>query len=288
MTVKSEDLSVEVIPFNHFVTRKTQMASKAHKILVLHGHGQSAEIIKPKTRYVRDVFSTLSDGIKFEFEYLSGVLPAYPDADDPQDQRVWGYGEPEGDKIKGLDISIRHILDALDQNGPFIGMIGFSSGAAMTAIVTSILEKRRTICDIPWKTHHPQLEFAICLSGFKLRNQYYEAFYCPRISTPMFHAFGELDATVTPTQTEALALDCSYPWFYQFFGGHYVPQIKEYISFRHSLEYFLRNVLSFTAESLGSRGILKTLTPRTMCEGTFVHVQGWSQGTSGEVKVLTQ
>ena len=65
----------------------------------------------------------------------------------------------------------------------------------------------------------------------------------------MFHAFGELDATITPAQTEMLALDCSYPWFYQFFGGHDVPQIKEYMNFRHSLDGFLRDVLGLTASS---------------------------------------
>jgi hypothetical protein len=99
------------------------------------------------------------------------------------------------------------------------------------------------------KDDPPQLEFAICLSGFKLRNQCYEAFYSPRISTPMFHAVGELDATITPAQTETLALDCLYPWFYQFFGGHYVPQSKEYMSFRHSLEEFLRDVLGLASSS---------------------------------------
>ncbi|KAJ6117940.1 hypothetical protein N7523_005691, partial [Penicillium sp. IBT 18751x] len=212
-------------------------------------HGQSADIIKPKTRYVREVFCTLPEDVEFEFEYLSGILPAYPDAEEPQDQRVWGYGEPETDKIKGLDKSIQHILDALDQRGPFSGMIGFSSGAAMTAIVTSMLEKRKTICDIPWKTYHPQLRFAICLSGFKLRNQCYEAFYSPRISTPMFHSFGELDATITPAQTETLALDCLSPWFYQFFGGHYVPQGKEHMSFLDSLGGFLRDVLGLGSTS---------------------------------------
>jgi hypothetical protein len=109
---------------------------------------------------VREVFCTLSEDINFEFEYLSGVLPAYPDADDTQDQWVWGYGEPEKDKIKGLDRSIKHILDALDQRGPFSGVIGFSSGAAMTAIVTSMLEKRETICNIPWKvTELPLIDF---------------------------------------------------------------------------------------------------------------------------------
>ena len=87
----------------------------------------------------------------FEFHYLSGVLSAYPDESDLKDQRVWGYGEPENDKINGLEKSIEHILDALDQDGPFIGIVGFSSGAAMTAIVASILEKRTPICGVSWK-----------------------------------------------------------------------------------------------------------------------------------------
>lgn len=279
------------------------MRFKAHRILILHGklswtqiewkltipgHGQSAEIIKPKTRYVREAFSTLPEDVEFEFEYLSGILPAYPDAEDTQDQRVWGYGEPEKDKIKGLDKSIKHILDALDQRGPFSGMIGFSSGAAMTAIVTSMLEKRKTLCDIPWevnemplinfrghnlivfiKTRHPQLKFAICLSGFKLKNQCYEAFYSPRILTPMFHAFGQLDATITPAQTEMLALDCSYPWFYQFFGGHYVPQSKEYMSFRRSLEGFLRDVLGLGSKLRETWTDVDVFDAGTICEGQF-------------------
>lgn len=115
------------------------------------GHGQSADIFKPKTRYLREVFRTLSNEIEFEFRYLSGVLPAYPDDKDITDKKVWGYGEPENDKINGLERSIQHILDTLDQNGPFSGIIGFSSGAAMTAIVTSMLEKRNAVCGIPWE-----------------------------------------------------------------------------------------------------------------------------------------
>jgi surfactin synthase thioesterase subunit len=82
---------------------------------------------------------------------LSGVLPAYPDEDDNKDQKTWGHGEPEHDKVRGLEQSIKHIFNTLDQNGPFSGIIGFSSGAAMAAIVASLLEKRKTLCGIPWK-----------------------------------------------------------------------------------------------------------------------------------------
>lgn len=51
---------------------------------------------------MREVFRTLSDDVKFEFEYLSDVLPAYCNADVSQGLRVWGYGELEKDKTKGF------------------------------------------------------------------------------------------------------------------------------------------------------------------------------------------
>ncbi|KAJ5593602.1 hypothetical protein N7537_010506, partial [Penicillium hordei] len=222
------------------------MSTKIYKVLMLHGHGQSADIFKPKTRYVRNVLRTLSNEMDFEFHHLSGVLSAYPDDSDLKDQRVWGYDEPENDKINGLEKSIEHILDALDQDGPFIGIVGFSSGAAMTAIVASILEKRTPICGVSWKRRHPQLRFAICLSGFKLKNKSYEAFYSPKIITPMFHAVGELDATVSPTQTRNLARCCFSPWFYEFFGGHYVPQSKDFLGFSQSLKSFLTAALGLS------------------------------------------
>lgn len=143
------------------------MSTNVCKILMLHGtssqshcleetnvilgHGQSADIFKPKTRYVREVFRTLSNEIEFEFKYLSGVLSAYPDDNNITDKKVWGYGEPENDKINGLEGSIQHILDTLDEHGPFSGIVGFSSGAAMTAIVASMLEKRKAVCGISWE-----------------------------------------------------------------------------------------------------------------------------------------
>ncbi|OQD78053.1 hypothetical protein PENANT_c093G03996 [Penicillium antarcticum] len=207
------------------------MSTVVHKILMLHGHGQSADIFKPKTRY-----------------FLSGVLPAYPDDNVTRDQKVWGYGEPDNDEINGLERSIQHILDTLEQDGPFSGIVGFSSGAAMTAIVTSMLEKKHTVCGVPWERRHSQLQFAICLSGFKLENKCYEAFYFPNIVTPMFHAVGELDSTVSPAQTRSLARHCSYPWFYEFFGGHYVPQNKDFMSFGQSLQSFLREVFGLCEE----------------------------------------
>jgi hypothetical protein len=64
--------------------------------------------------------------------------------------------------------------------------------------------------------------------------------------TPILHAVGELDSTVPPGQTGSLARQCSFPWLYEFFGGHYVPQHKESLSFSQSLGRFLSEVLGLS------------------------------------------
>lgn len=141
------------------------------------GHGQCADIFKPKTRYLREIFNNLSDEMKFEFEYLSGVFPAYPDDDDEelQDLRVWGYGEPNHDHIRGLHGSLYHILDTLDRHGPFSGIVGFSSGAAMAAIITSLLEKRKNVCGIKWKVVQKLLILVLLNDHFITDRSYLDA-----------------------------------------------------------------------------------------------------------------
>lgn len=201
-----------------------------------------------------------------EFEFLSGTFPAYPDEEDKDHQRVWGYGEPD-DKIRGLETSIGRILDVLYKKGPFIGIVGFSSGAAMAAIITSILEKTDRGDIPPWEVskpksigldhiayasfqvHHQKLHFTVCLSGFRLGNKCYETFYSPNIETPIFHTIGELDSMISSTQTENLMRCCKRSWLFKFFGGHYVPQSKEFLEFSQSLASFLRSALRHSLNS---------------------------------------
>jgi hypothetical protein len=83
-----------------------------------------------------------------EFYYPSGLLPANPDHPTGESNYswAWGYGDHKLDRIKGLEESIQYILSLLERHGPFIGIMGFSTGAALTAIITSLLEKRKPVC----------------------------------------------------------------------------------------------------------------------------------------------
>jgi hypothetical protein len=94
---------------------------------------------------MREIFHCLSEEAEFEFDHLSGFWPAYPDDDKTCYQRVWGYGDPKNDETRGLRRSSEYIHDTIEQKGPFTGIIGFSSGAASSAIITSLLEKRQDI-----------------------------------------------------------------------------------------------------------------------------------------------
>jgi hypothetical protein len=82
-----------------------------------------------------------------KFYYPSGLLQADPDS--PRDGNntawAWGYGDYQHQCIKGIEDSIRYLIRYIDQHGPFIGIMGFSSGAALATIITSLLEGKNTI-----------------------------------------------------------------------------------------------------------------------------------------------
>ncbi|KAJ6116142.1 hypothetical protein N7523_005590, partial [Penicillium sp. IBT 18751x] len=226
------------------------------KILMLHGHQQSAPIFEPKTYWIQRAFHQFASDrdVSFEFQFLSGKLPAYPDREEECDQWVWGYGDPRHGEIKKIEQSIQHILDTLDRDGPFAGIVGFSSGAAMAAIIASLLEKQGTIPNYPWKVTFPldlyghtaiqsaKLKFVICLSGFRLGSAY-DAIYQPAISTPTLAAIGSRDPVISPVQTRLLADQCQNAKLFEFSGTHYVPQREEFPAFCRVLGDFLEDVL---------------------------------------------
>jgi hypothetical protein len=58
----------------------------------------------------------------------------------------WGSGDVRNAaEIKGLDQSINMLLEFIGVHGPFVGAIGFSCGATMTAILASLLEGNRRV-----------------------------------------------------------------------------------------------------------------------------------------------
>lgn len=60
----------------------------------------------------------------------------------------------------GLDESIKFVIDYIEKNGPYDGIIGFSQGAAMTVMITNCLQK--------YLPTHPPFKISMPVSGFCL------------------------------------------------------------------------------------------------------------------------
>lgn len=70
-----------------------------------------------------------------------------------------------------------------------MGIIGFSQGAAVAALVASMLEgkSRQTMFE---RIQHPPMKFLVSFSGFKMRFEKYNQFY--PVYTPSLHVIGML------------------------------------------------------------------------------------------------
>lgn len=149
--------------------------STSAKILMLHGtlllsvtknvanlsspgQSQSGGFFEHKTRFLQDPLRHLLQDLSHvkgsspvhdvQFYYPTGLLPANPDsfqAGGNDDYWAWAYGDyKSGTPIK-LKESINYIGHLLEHHGPFVGIIGFSLGAAIAAMVSSLLEGINTL-----------------------------------------------------------------------------------------------------------------------------------------------
>ena len=173
--------------------------------------------------------------------------------DDAPEAYGWFRKDDTSLRYAGLLDGLSLIATTLKEEGPFTGVIGFSQGAAVAAMVASLLEPGRSAAfaaaeskgGMPYPTSfltsegtaviHPPLKFAVAYSGFWAPNERYRAFYEPRILTRILHFIGSLDSVVSEERSLDLVQACGeseedrkrsvvfHP------GGHFVPCQKQWL-----------------------------------------------------------
>lgn len=118
----------------------------------LSGHGQSGWSFYHKTAFLHDPTErpgALEPGtraqhthlsMRAELVYMDGPFAA--DYASDGHVRMWGQGDFERGQVTGLDRSIQAVARVLEETGPFVGVMGFSTGAAVATIVAALLERR--------------------------------------------------------------------------------------------------------------------------------------------------
>ena len=245
------------------------------KILMLHGYTQSGTVFHAKSRALIKHITK-----NFPLHEVAAIYPTGPISLDPAD--IPGYEPSSSDQKEteaygwwrrsntadpplyiGIEDGLEAVSKVLRDEGPFDGVIGFSQGAALAAMVAALLEPRRKeafahfmdpkvasagtsgaemVGGLPYPASfeesvlsHPPLKFALCYSGFRAPGARYRGFYEePAIQTPILHVLGSLDAVVDESRSRALVEACAgdpekegkiifHP------GGHFLPSQRPFL-----------------------------------------------------------
>ncbi|GMM50077.1 putative serine hydrolase [Starmerella bacillaris] len=195
------------------------------KFLCLHGYTQNASLFAKKASGLRKLLKKNGH----ELVFIDGPVKIEP-KDLPfepsqelldTDMRGWfciDSNDPEtyGNTARAFEA----VKAAVEAEGPFDGLIGFSQGAGLAAILTKALPQIAP--------SNPALKIAILYSAFRLEAPSAQHWYETPFTTPTLHVMGTLD-TVVPEERGMILYNCWAPNARQVLkhpGGHYTPSQK--------------------------------------------------------------
>ena len=210
-------------------------------------------------------------------------IPGFDVDGDKDAPEAYGWWRRKGDSepytYEGMELGLATVASVLKDQGPFDGVLGFSQGGAASGLVASLLESGRReafeaaqakggmrypdsfVQDSGYieEAIHGPLKFAVSYSGFGASNNaLYQAFYTPKIQTPMMHFIGSVDTVVAEDRSLRLVDACvdgrgkegGVPRVVYHPGGHFLPSSgKQYVA---ALVAFIREVVD------GGEGGVKT------------------------------
>ncbi|CAN3352853.1 family of serine hydrolases 1 [Diutina catenulata] len=222
-----------------FLQNGKRLASRSRKLeAMLAKHGLTIDYVDPpmKLKKKEDVGYKLGPTEKEAEKKWQSVIQR-------DFNRCWWDFQGHGQYV-GFEDSFRWVCDYIEKNGPYVGIMGFSQGSAMAAILTNTITKY---------TSHPAFKFTVCISGFpfsepinkdpKTRTNIYsidsidefmrhvrilpayrEYFtQPPGFSTKVVVVYGRSDPIVPENRTLYLARTFPHATVVPWDGGHDVP-----------------------------------------------------------------
>jgi len=211
------------------------------RILVLHGFYDSAQ---NRQYQMRSLIRSMKD---IEFVFINSPFPFIDygflnttDNSSNEQRYQWMSYKPEWPitdyKYDTIKESIEYIIDYINQNGPFNGLLGFSQGAIVCA--TMILKISN------WSLIPNCIKFVILVGCPPINDQTIKPIletFNKQDQLPTLHISGMNDTLVTPEMSEMLFkyFNPSFAEFYLHKGGHYCPNDSD---FRQKLKDFIQRV----------------------------------------------
>ena len=149
------------------------------------------------------------------------LVPVMDGQNTPADESFgwWRFNEAKTE-YAGVDESVARIRAEIAAHGPFDGLLGFSQGATMTAVMAHLTEG---------ETPAP-FRFVMCFCGFQPRDDVLapalaaRAADGPKIAIPSMHVLGLKDTLIVPERARALAAAFADPIVIESpDSGHFIP-----------------------------------------------------------------
>ena len=193
------------------------------RLLALHSFRTNSRILEKQLRLSGWLQRLERENVSISFvdapHRASGPIPAdvKPFGDNEGTYREWWNAErdpvTEAWRYEGCDESLSYLEGVWDEKGPFDAILGFSQGAAMTALFSGMLESKQKV--LP--------RCIICISGIKVRDERFDGWYDGIRRLPSFHLCGSQDPV--KIFTNRLIRSFEKPVVVEHERGHVVPKL---------------------------------------------------------------
>ena len=229
-----------------------------NKILVLHGNRQTGELLLGRLAKLQKAVSK-----ELQLEFVAPDAPfLFADGDEDleeschdnndsvstlQWQRTWWHRK--GNTYHGLEESITKIEQLWNDNGGFVGILGFSQGSRLAHIISILhtvtngdaFQGLRSVVHVSGYNGPIPPNFKAYLQDNW--SQYNNNFHFDEsiiISLPSLHVMGSTDKLVPIDESKELSGIYNKPSIHIHPGGHHVPvkarDIEQYLMFWRTLE----------------------------------------------------
>ncbi|GIY44031.1 hypothetical protein CDAR_262641 [Caerostris darwini] len=171
------------------------------KILCLHGYRQDADSFKDKIggfkKSIKNiaelVFINAPHEITTEFCMTDNVEDG---ATIPKKGRSWWFCDDSNDfnsrtkcdEAQGFQKSLDVVNEAFKSQGPFDGILGFSQGGALAALICALKENQEFVHDF---------YFVVIIAGFRSIAKCHQHLFSETLNSKSLHIIGEKDSCIS-------------------------------------------------------------------------------------------
>ncbi|KAA8517859.1 hypothetical protein F0562_015352 [Nyssa sinensis] len=194
---------------------------KKMKILCLHGFRTSGNFLqKQLSKWDPSIFAPHD----FHMDFPDGLYPAAGKSDIeaifPPPYFEWFQFNMDFTEYTNLEECISYLCEYIKSKGPFDGLLGFSQGATLSALLLGYQTQGKVLKE------HPPMKLFVSISGTKFKDpSLCEVAYKDPIKVKSVHFVGAKDWLRLPSEELATAFD--NPLIIRHPQGHTVPRLNE-------------------------------------------------------------